>query len=176
MNSGVLKIAVAGLLALGLGAAGCTDRGATNLYSNPLFGVSQAGADFVVQRVERYEALSPTAGTGAYVVVLRNAGKGAAAGPIRGVFSTSLSPCATVLTFGDPQATAQFAFSGDVIGPGGLVQGYAVDGNGTFQSRHFALYANYDLSSCAGVSVPYTLALSDNFGGRWNAHFTAVAQ
>src|ERR1700677_4457493 len=58
-------------------AAGCSDHGPTNLYSNPLFGQTLSGANMQLWRVQEF-SLSSTAGVGPdqYVMEIKNTGQG----------------------------------------------------------------------------------------------------
>lgn len=167
------------IVAAGLGlaglifAAGCADHGPTNLYSQPLFGQNQSQAHLEVVQVGRTNLTYPPNGSTDLVgfnVYLKNTGSGGTAGPIHASLSV-VSGCATVY-----DATATFGTAGQVINPGDIVQGVAVDSGGNIINSQFAFEATYDITSpCAGTTVNYTVTTSDPYQNSWNSGFIDTA-
>ena len=177
MNSGTKM--KRSLLWLGLGGlllmSACADRGPTNLYSQPLFGQPQSGAKMEVWRVTQ-DSLSPTAGLDGFVVWIKNTGGGSTVGPITATL-IPLSGCASTVNYGTTAAaTAVFGAAGDVINPGDLLRGRAVDQNGTVQNSQYAYEASFNLTQCAGATINFNVNAADNRGGSWSSSFSALAQ
>jgi hypothetical protein len=175
MNSGTELIgllALGGFLAL---SSGCADHGPTNLYSQPVFGQSQSGANFQVDRIEE-DALtvSPSAGVDGYVVWLRNVGNGGTVGPVTATLAVGLSYCASTVNYGASQATAVFGQKGLVINPGDRLRGFAVDNYGNIQNNQYSYVTGF-VTPCAGAIV-FNLAVSDTRGGAWNSNFSGMVQ
>jgi hypothetical protein len=166
----ILLAATASVLGLGWLAGGCSDNGPTNLYSKALFGVSQPGAQLEVLQVQENN-LSP--GVDGLVVTLKNTGQGGTAGPVRAMLSTS--SCATINSYGASAPTALFAAAGQVVDPGDLLRGQAVNQAGAGQNS-YSYVVNFNLASCSGTAIPFTLTVTDPYGGSWNGSFNAVAQ
>jgi hypothetical protein len=165
--------ALAGLLAL---AAGCADRGPTNLYSQPIFGQTQSGANLQVYRVDESAlTVSPTAGMDGYVVWLKNVGGGGTVGPITATISLPAGSCATTVTYGAVSATAVFGQSGQVINPGDRLEGYASNASGGIQNYQYSCVASF-VSSCAGSSVTFNVVAADTRGGSWSSSFAGIDQ
>jgi hypothetical protein len=167
----VLWVAAVAVLGLGWLAAGCSDNGPTNLYSKALFGVSQPGAHFEVVEVDE-EQLSP--GSDGLVVLLKNTGQGGTVGPVRGMLATT-NTCATLSTYGAVAPTALFAAAGQVVHPGDILRGQAVNQSGTAQNQ-YSYVAGFNLASCSGTAIPFTIAVTDPYGSSWNGAFSAMAQ
>jgi len=177
MNSGAERIkawalAAAALLGLGL-LASCGDRGPTNLYSQPLFGEKMDGARMEVWRVLE-DSLSPTAGLDGFVVSIRNNGNGGTVGPITVTMAVPLTYCASTVNYGAALATAVFGSKGQVINPGDILRGQAVDNFGTVQNSQYAYEAT--LTGCAGTQLSFNLTATDTRGGSWNSSFSAQGQ
>jgi hypothetical protein len=169
----VLGLAGAGLLVL----AGCGDRGPTNIYSEPLFGVKQSGAQMQVWSVEEdtLSSTSPTAGLDGFVVWMKNTGPGGTIGPIQATLTlASPNSCATITTYGAAKATAVFGTKGEVINPGDVIRGQAVDASGNVQNSQYAY--EVQLTGCASVDVAFTVTASDPRGSSWTSGFTGLAQ
>jgi hypothetical protein len=165
--TGALALAAA-LAAL---VAGCADHGPTNLYSQTLFGSSQDGAHLEVWRVTQ-TPLSYTAGVSdlvGYTVTLKNTGSGGTVGPIRAALG--VTSCASL-----NMATATFGYAKQVINPGDLVTGRAVDSAGNVINNQFAFETTYDLAGCPGATLDYTVTATDPYGSSWTSGFTALAQ
>jgi hypothetical protein len=163
----VFGLALAGGLAI---LAGCGDRGPTNIYSQPLFGVTQTGAQMQVWAVNE-DSLSPTAADG-YVVWMKNTGPGGTMGPVFATLSTTNS-CATPTTFGAAQATAVFGSKGEVINPGDVLRGQAVDASGNVQNSQYAFET---VTNCASSSINFTVTATDPRGATWTSGFTGSAR
>lgn len=165
------------IVAAGLGlaglifASGCADHGPTNLYSQPLFGQQQAGAHLEVVQVGRTNLLNNgSTDLVGFNVYLKNTGSGGTAGPLH-VSLAVVSGCATV-----NDATATFGNAGQVIQPGDIVQGVAVDSGGNIINSQYAFEATYDVTSpCAGTTVNYTVTASDPYQNSWNSGFIDTA-
>jgi hypothetical protein len=162
--------AAALLLAGAAFMAGCADHGPTNLYSQTLFGTSQDGAHLEVVRVTEF-SLSLTASTDlvGYQVYLKNTGSGGTVGPIHAALG--VTSCATV-----GMATATFGRAKQVINPGDIVSGQAVDSGGNVINSQFAFETTYDLAGCPGATLNYTVTATDPYGSSWNSGFTAISQ
>ena len=171
-RAGASWIAAAGLgLAALIFASGCADHGPTNLYSQPLFGQQQAGAHMEVVQVGRTNlnnnGITDLVGFNVY---LKNTGSGGTAGPLH-VSLAVVSGCATV-----NYATATFGNAGQVIQPGDIVQGVAVNSSGIVVNSSFAFTATYDVTSpCAGTQVNYTVTATDPYQNSWNSGFIDIA-
>lgn len=163
--------AAAAVLGLAWLAAGCSDNGPTNLYSKTLFGISQPGAQLELQQV-RENNLSP--GVDGLVVTLKNNGQGGTAGPVRAMLSTT-NTCATINAYGAAAPTALFAAAGQVVNPGDLLRGQAVNQAGVGQNT-YSYVVNFNMTSCSGTAIPFTLTVTDPYGASWNGNFSAIAQ
>jgi hypothetical protein len=168
VKRGVLWAAACAALGLGWFAAGCSDNGPTNLYSKGLFGVSQPGAHLEVVEVDE-DLLSP--GSDGLVVFLKNTGQGGTVGPVRAMLSTT-NTCATINTYGAAAPTAIFAAAGQVVNPGDVLRGQAVNQAGATQNQ-YSYVAAY---SCTGTAIPFTITVTDPYGSSWNSTFSAMAQ
>ena len=164
----VLGLAAAAVLVLGWLAAGCSDNGPTNLYSKALFGVSQPGAHLEVVEVDE-DLLSP--GSDGLVVFLKNTGQGGTVGPIRAMLATT-STCATIDAYGAVAPTALFAAAGQVVHPGDILRGQAVNQSSTVQNQYSYVVA----FSCSGTAEPFTVTATDPYGSSWTSVFSAMAQ
>jgi hypothetical protein len=165
-------LAAAAAMVLGLGwLAGCSDNGPTNLYSKSLFGVGQPGAHLEVAWVEE-DNLSP--GTDGLVVYLKNTGQGGTVGPVKAMLSTT-NTCATINPYGAVAPTAMFAVSGQVVNPGEILRGQAVNQAGVVQN-HYSYVTSFNMTSCSGTAIPFTVTVTDPDGSSWNSGFSAVAQ
>ena len=160
------------LLAL---AAGCGDRGPTNLFSESLFGQKQAGPQLALYAVFQ-DSLSPGTGLNGFAVKIRNIGSGSSVGPIHATLIPTTAGCATPLTYGATVATAVFGSKGLVIAPDDRLWGSAVNGADVIQNNSYAFETNYNLTTCAGTQVDFTVTLSDARGGSWVDHFQAPVQ
>ncbi|HXC63619.1 MAG TPA: hypothetical protein VNZ67_04635 [bacterium] len=163
-----LWLAGAAVLGLGWLAAGCSDNGPTNLYSKALFGVSQPGAHFEVVEVDE-DQLSP--GSDGLVVFLKNTGQGGTVGPVRAMLATT-NTCATLSSYGAAAPTALFAAAGQVVQPGDILRGQAVNQAGAAQNQ----YSYVAAFSCTGTAIPFTITVTDPYGSSWNGAFSAMAQ
>ena len=175
MPSAVKPGTTAAVLGLALGLAwllsACSDSGPTNLYSQGLFGVTQPGAHLEVWRVQQ-DSLG--AGSDGLVVYLKNTGQGGTAGPVRAMLSTT-DTCATLNNYGAAAPTALFAAQGQVIAPGDVLRGQAVNQAGALQNQ-YSYVVSYNLASCSGTAIPFTVSVVDPYGGSWNSGFSALAQ
>lgn len=173
MNSDVSRawLGAAAAAALGLLLGACADHGPTNLYSQPLFGVHQDGANLVVWKVEA-DSLSLSAGTSdlvGLVVTLKNTGQGGTVGPVHALLSTTA--CATVNL-----ASAVFGSSGQVIQPGDEIRGQAVYSNGSVANSHYAFESTYNLAACPGSQVNFSVNATDPYGSAWTSGFNTLSQ
>ncbi len=169
MTSGAKRRGLSGLgclLGLVVMAAGCADRGPTNLYSKSLFGVNQQGANMAVDSVLNYANISGNESE--IVVVLKNIGQHSTYGPIYGVLSSTDS-CASPEVFGNNQvsATAVFGNRGQEIKPGDSVVGEAVDGYGDVVSPNYSYVVAY---YCPKGN--FILTATDPFGTTWPDGFS----
>jgi hypothetical protein len=172
MNSAAKAGGAALLAGLALLTA-CSDRGPTDLYSQGLLGASQPGAQVAVVQAAQ-DSLNPATGLDGLQVWLKNSGPGNAVAPLTATLA--VGPCATANAYGAVSATARFGSAGQVLSPGDWLRGQAVDASGTVQSTAYAFVVTYNLGTCAGQSVPFTLTITDSRGASWTSSFNGIAQ
>ena len=157
-------------------ALGCADRGPTNLYSQPIFGRPQAGANLQVGGYQETAlTVSPTAGLDGYQVWLNNIGNGGTVGPITVTFATAVSSCASTVNYGASVATAIFGQAGQIINPGDRLEGFAANGSGAIQNYQYSCVVSF-VSRCASSRVVFNVVATDTHGGTWSSNFTGTDQ
>lgn len=164
---------VLGFAMLGILASGCGDQGPTNLYSNPLFGQNQAGANMQIAGINQYPLGAPGVGPDQYVINLFNAGSGGAMGPLTGVVTLQSSCGAYIESYGGVTETSQTVFFGapaQAIYPGDTLAGYASNMGGTYQ---YSLQVAFP-ASCANQTDTFNLSVTDSKGDRWTGSFTGT--
>jgi hypothetical protein len=157
-------------------AAGCSDHGPTNLYSNPLFGVNQSGANMQLWRVQEF-SLSTTAGAGPdqYVLEIKNTGQGGVMGPITAQV-TMVSTCgATMENYAGTPTSSQsviFGTQGQDINPGESLWGNASDMSGPYQ---YSVQVSFP-SACSNTADTFNMTMSDPKGDTWKGNFSGTNQ
>jgi len=158
-------------------AAGCSDQGPTNLYSNPLFGQTQGGADMQLWRVQEF-SLSTTAGAGPdqYVLEIKNTGSGGVTGPITAQVTMAASCGGTFMeNYAGTPTTSQtvvFGTQGQVVYPGDRLYGNASDMSGPYQ---YSVQVAFP-SSCSNTADTFSMTMSDPKGDTWKGSFSGTNQ
>ncbi|HTB22418.1 MAG TPA: hypothetical protein VK914_06905 [bacterium] len=154
-------------------AAGCSDHGPTNLYSNPLFGQTQSGA--TMQIWGGWEnSLSSTAGVGPdqYLVKIKNLGSGAIIGPVTAHVTMVPACSGTVMQnyAGTPTAsqTVIFGAQNQAIYSGETLVGYASDMSGPYQYSVEVAFPN----SCSNTTDTFSVTMTDSKADQWSGTFT----
>ena len=158
-------------------AAGCSDHGPTNLYSNPLFGQTLSGANMQLWRVQEF-SLSSTAGVGPdqYVMEIKNTGQGGVLGPITA--QVTMVPACGGTTMenhaGTPTSsqTVIFGTQGQDINPGETLWGNASDMSGPYQ---YSVQV-YFPSACSNTADTFSVTMSDPKGDTWKGSFSGMNQ
>ncbi len=174
--AGFSVLALLGLLGLALVSAGCADHGPTSLYSQPLFGVTQSGAQLAVSGVQEQYVRTDSSGNSVdgFTVYLKNVGRQSTFATVTAALSSGDPAAAQPLTTGaqvSPQAV--YGPQGQEIHPGDTAAGYAVDSNGVFLNNGYSYEVAF---KPGGGSVHFTVTATDAYGKSWVSGFDAAAQ
>jgi hypothetical protein len=143
------------------------------MYSKTLFNKDQPNAQMQLWAIQ--EDVLGTAGQDGIALMMKNTGSGSTIGPVLATLSTT-DPCASPNTFGAVSATAAFGRAGQVIAPGDTLYGHAVNSAGVTQNTNYAYLVNFNMASCAGNDITFTVSITDSRGSTWADGFVATAQ